>query len=451
MWWDGRMIKTKFVFAVSMVAMLSCGVAWASVPSESETVANGHEVYTEATNAGTSTATNLATGIAGVTYVNRMVNTAGNAAQLAEDHAAAAGAYAIQAEKAANTAKNALSGKLDNKFAANKNAIVTTDKDGNVKPVAILDTESGTYITDVTVSDTGVVTLSRGSSDSGDVTGALGYTPENVANKVKIADIEDCFGENPPASCEAIIFSDDKYYSAYSTYLLLLEGMADATQDMEVTTNKVGANNFTSGSTTQYTSVAAAEQIAANAAAARVASDQGQSNINKTMVTNAQGKVVAGSITRDPTNDGQFVTGASVSNGNVVLSAYTPDGIDVEGWVGYPLENANSRLRNVNNAANLTDVQWRTDEFYPSMNTATKMIDYKIATNNDDITGAISDVSNAKVSIAQTAQNANKAMITDAQGNVTTGQIAKGMLASGIFGYIPTNSNGTGSAQIWVE
>ena len=314
MWWDGRMIKTKFVFAVSMVAMLSCGVAWASAPAGSEeTVADVHDVYMEATNAGTSTATNLATGIAGVTYVNRMVNTAGDAAQRAENHAAAAGAYAIQAETAANTAKNALSGKLDNKFAANKKAIVTTDKDGKVVPGTILYSGSGPYIADVTVSDTGVVTLSRGSSDSGDVTDALGYTPEDEARKM----------------------------------------------------------------------------------------------------------------------------------------------------IGIGEEET---------AEKLTDDQWKSDELYPSMNTATKMIDYKIATNNDDITGVISDVSNAKVSIDQTAQNANKAMITDAQGKVTTGQIKEGMIeaaavtttkikdaavtvakTSGIFGYIPTSSSGTGSAQIWVE
>ena len=357
------MIKTKFVFAVSMVAMLSCGVAWASAPSGSETVATEHKVYEVAANAGaTNAATDLATGIAGVTYVNRMVNMAGNAAQLAEDHAAAAGTYAIEAEKAAQDAEGALSGKLDNKFNldAEKNAIVTTDKDGNAKPVAISDAGLGTYITDVEV-ENGVVTLSRGtpSISSNDVTSALDYTPENVANKVKIDDIVDCFGENPPESCNAIVFSDDKYYSAYSTFQLL----AEATLDMEVTTNKV--------------------------------------------------------------------TG-------------------------------------VNNAVTLTNEQWESDNLYPSMNTATKMIDYKIATNNDDITGAISDVSNAKVSIAQ--ESANQAMITDAQGNVTTGQIKEGMIedaavtttkikdaavtvakTSGIFGYIPTKSDGTGSAHIWVE
>ena len=81
----------------------------------------------------------------------------------------------------------------------------------------------------------------------------------------------------------------------------------------------------------------------------------------------------------------------------------------------------------VESAENLTDEQWANVSLYPSMDTATKMIDYKIATNNDDITGAISDVSNAKVSIAQ--ESANQAMITDAEGNVTTGQIATGMIA----------------------
>ena len=332
MWWDGRMIKTKFVFAVSMVAMLSCGVAWASAPSGSETVAAEHDVYEVAENAGaTNAATDLATGIAGVTYVNRMVNTAGNAAQLAEDHAAAAGAYAIRAETAANEAKNALGGKLDNKFNldANKNAIVTTDKDGKVTPVAISDPGLGTYITDVTVSDNGAVTLSRGtpSISSSDVTDALGYTPEDVANKVKTV---------------------EEYQAA----------IADGT------------------SASKYTSVA--------------------------VVESKLGVLTAGTA------------GLETAIGDVTNmgDTFSDAGLDATDLISATVE--------VQDKANAY-----TDDAISNLNATVT------AETNKVITAVVEEAGKLK--------------------SVTSSEVTKAMLASGIFGYIPTSSDGTGSAQIWVE
>ena len=169
------MLKQKFVLMFSLIAIMATGAAYATAPSGSESVETAHTVYTAATNVGTATTTNVASGIAGVTYVNRMVNTAGNAAQAAEAHAAAAGASALSAASAAAAAQTAannaqttadsVANKLD-KTSNVKKAIVTTDKDGKLAPVVISDTESGTYITDVTVSDTGAVTLTRGTPAS---------------------------------------------------------------------------------------------------------------------------------------------------------------------------------------------------------------------------------------------------------------------------------------------
>ena len=51
--------------------------------------------------------------------------------------------------------------KFDNTSTVKK-AIVTTDKNGKVAPVVISDSGTGTYITGVTVADTGAVTLTRG-------------------------------------------------------------------------------------------------------------------------------------------------------------------------------------------------------------------------------------------------------------------------------------------------
>ena len=103
------MIKTKFVFAVSLVAMLAVGSAWASAPGKNESVDTAHTVYTD--QSPTSTEVEGGTAIAGVTYVNRAVNKAGAAATAAEAHAAAAGKSALaaaeSATQAASSAKSA--------------------------------------------------------------------------------------------------------------------------------------------------------------------------------------------------------------------------------------------------------------------------------------------------------------------------------------------------------
>ena len=111
------MIKTKFVFAVSLVAMLAVSSAWAYDPADTsiatDTVATEHEVYE-------NPLSENATGIAGVSYVNKAVNVAGASAQAAEAHAAAAGASAISAAESAaeaaasaKTANDALATKAD--------------------------------------------------------------------------------------------------------------------------------------------------------------------------------------------------------------------------------------------------------------------------------------------------------------------------------------------------
>ena len=113
------MIKTKFVFAVSLVAMLAVGSAWANAPVGDDSVGAAHTVYTDQSPTSTE-GVDGSTAIAGVTYVNRAVNKAGASATAAEAHAAAAGASALAAQKsadeAASSAKSAndtLAGKQD--------------------------------------------------------------------------------------------------------------------------------------------------------------------------------------------------------------------------------------------------------------------------------------------------------------------------------------------------
>ena len=128
------MITKKYICAVSVIAMFAVSAAVASAPATGETVAKEHTVYTAAQNAGAANATVDATsGIAGVTYVNRVVNRAGNAAQLAEKHAAAAGSAALSAQESADlaaesaqAANDALAGKLD----ASKYGYIPTNENG---------------------------------------------------------------------------------------------------------------------------------------------------------------------------------------------------------------------------------------------------------------------------------------------------------------------------------
>ena len=150
------MLKSGLIFVASLVAVLSMGSAYATDPANTtdttDTVATEHTVYTTASNTGTATATNIASGIAGVTYVNRMVNVAGNAAQKAEDHAAAAGAYAIQAEnaaKAAQTTANNVANKQD------KSTAVTHPENTSVgtasRPVYVSSNGAATAVTGISV------------------------------------------------------------------------------------------------------------------------------------------------------------------------------------------------------------------------------------------------------------------------------------------------------------
>lgn len=112
------MIKTKFVFAVSLVAMLAVSSAWANAPEDGESVGDAHEVYGESLS-------EEATGIAGVSYVNRVVNKAGASAQAAEAHAAAAGQSALDA--ALSAAAAASSAQSANDALANKQPKSTAD------------------------------------------------------------------------------------------------------------------------------------------------------------------------------------------------------------------------------------------------------------------------------------------------------------------------------------
>ena len=144
------MKNIKFVFAVSFCAMFVASAALATAPEGDtpgeyddkyiEEISNPHDDVFEKLEP--TAKDGAGAGIAGVTYVNRAVNSAGAAAIAAEAHAAAAGAYAVsakssaddaaeaagEAKNAANEAKEALDGKADKSEI--KNATLTIQRNG---------------------------------------------------------------------------------------------------------------------------------------------------------------------------------------------------------------------------------------------------------------------------------------------------------------------------------
>ncbi|MDO4423712.1 MAG: hypothetical protein Q4C08_02870, partial [Pseudomonadota bacterium] len=119
----------RFIFSVSLCAMLVVTPALATAPGENESVGTAHDVYVESE---LDQATN---GIAGVSYVNRMVNAAGNAADKAEAHAAAAGAHALSAAKSAKDAHTVLADKVNiDQGTDNINKVMVTNDEGMVSP-----------------------------------------------------------------------------------------------------------------------------------------------------------------------------------------------------------------------------------------------------------------------------------------------------------------------------
>ncbi len=94
------MRKNSYIFTAILAIVVSTG-AWASTPTAKEAQdGTSHPVYTNAPIDGEASE-----GIAGVTYVNRVANRAGAAAQAAENHAAHASKSAYDAATAASNAQ----------------------------------------------------------------------------------------------------------------------------------------------------------------------------------------------------------------------------------------------------------------------------------------------------------------------------------------------------------
>ena len=393
--WDVLMIKRNFVFTVSLVAMFAVSSAWADAAT-GNAVGTAHTVYD---NSGLNMAES---GIAGVTYVNRMVNAAGNSAQRAEAHAASAGASALSAAadakeaadaadvaaQAAQTANNTLANKQD-KLVAGSNITIAADG----KTISATDMR---YTLPTASSDTkGGVKIGSGVNVATDGTISVA-APGNATLKIQRNGVDvDTFTAN---------------------------ASTDKTINITVPTGALAdKSTITSGDITDY---------------AIGAIDLGTDSVETAKIKDAA--VTKAKLSTD--------VQASL---NLADSAVQPAAISDMQVKSLMVKNTSE----YNNAADKSAV-------YPSASYMITAIEGAQSDLTADIEKA-QETADAAVVKAQGAGAANKAVITDASGNITTGTIATGMIAtgavtaaktSGVIGFIPSGSAAaTTYAQIWVE
>ncbi len=152
------MFNAKFVFTVSIVAMMAVNSVLAD-SATGEAVGTAHNVFSEYT---PTDSDGSKPGIAGVTYVNRAVNAAGNAATKAEQHAASAGYSAVEAEKSAQAA-NTAAGNAERSAQAANDAIAGLD----LSAVGA----DGSYIKTISQTD-GKVSATKESADTAPTSGS---------------------------------------------------------------------------------------------------------------------------------------------------------------------------------------------------------------------------------------------------------------------------------------
>ena len=149
-----------------------------------------------------------------------------------------------------------------------------------------------------------------------------------------------------------------------------------------ITSTKVSTYDGYSAKITAAQSAASAAQTAANG---KVATAQGSGNANKAVITNASGNIATGQIASGMIAD-DAVTSAKLASG-AVTSAKIADGTITNTDISASAAIAQSKI--------------------------------------SGLTTALA----GKVATAQGSGNANKAVITNASGNIATGQIASGMIA----------------------
>lgn len=343
------MIKTKFVFAVSLVAILAVSSSMAASVTDvapatgagqaiSGTTGTVGDVYDWSKWSGYATE-----GIASVNYVNNAVDAAGNAAQWAENHAAAAGTSALNAAESARQA-----------------GVAATEAKGALSSLDVSDTaKTGQYVSAVSQAD-GKITVSRGNlptvnnatltiQRNGETVGT--FTANASANKtISITDNDTVYtlpvatantlggvkqGANITIGSDGTISAKDTVYTLPAAKADTLGGVKLYTnlgtnQDGTVTQNVVNnlskdvdsisakydtLNGVQTGISSRLEEV---EQDINGLVDTKVDIDQGSTNANKIMITNASGSVSPVAITNS--GNGSLVTGVSIADGKLTVT-----------------------------------------------------------------------------------------------------------------------------------
>ena len=438
------MIKTKFVFAVSLVAILAVSSSMAAsvtdvAPATGEgqaisgTTGTVGDVYDWSKWSGYATE-----GIASVNYVNNAVDAAGNAAQWAENHAAAAGTAAEEANEAAATAKS---------WAQEaKNTLV----DKQDKSTAVKVTTSGTAVGSATVpvyvNSSGVATPIT--SYSGNAASATKATQDGngkviadtYATKTELAKKQDPLkaGTNITIASDGTISATDTVYTLPAATENTLGGVKLYTnlgtnQDGTVTQNVVNnlskdvdsisakydtLNGVQTGITSRLEEV---EQDITDLVDDKVDVAQGSTNANKIMITNASGGVAPVAITNS--GNGSLVTGVSIADGKLtVTKAYS--------------------LPTVNNATLTIQKNGTTVGTFTANSSANKTIDITVPT------GALaskSTITNADVADNAAIAQSKISGLTDALGGKQATLTTTNVVSSGTGDVVTavTAANGT--------
>ncbi len=465
------MIKTKFVLTVSMVAFMAVGVAHADIASTTYykgtapvSVSNGTISVANATaDAAGVTKVYTSTGSSTDGTMTRKAITEALAGKLSTTGKAASATIADSATKATQDAdgnvikstyatKTELAGKLANTSTI-KNAIVTTDANGTVAPVEIVDSGTGTYVTDVAVS-AGKVTLSRGTPSIPTVNNATLTIQKNGTTV-------DTFTANASTNKTINITVPTGALASKSAV-----ASADITDGTIVNADISASAAIAQSKIANLTTDLAAKEATANKLTSTATTTV--SDTNKDTLYPSVGKVqsmINALDVSDSAESGKYVSAVSETDGKISVTR--------------------ASLPTVNNATLTIQKNGTTVDTFTANASANKTINITVPTKVSELTNdsnyATTSAVEAKVTTAQGSTNANKAVITNSSGSITTGTIATGMITdlnvttakiaasavttakiadsavtaaktSGVIGSIPSGSaTSTTYATIWVQ
>ncbi len=382
------MIKTKFVFAVSLVAILAVSSSMAASVTDvapvtgkgqaiSGTTGTVGDVYDWSKWSGYATE-----GIASVNYVNNAVDAAGNAAQWAENHAAAAGTAAEEAKNAAGIAKEWAT-EAKNTLADKQNA-----------------------------DEIGTVSAANMGTSATTVVAAIKEVAEEAAAAQATA--------NNAVVANSAITAGTATKITYDSKGLVTKGESLAASD--IPTLSIGKISGLQD--------ALADKLGKSETAVKATADASGNNIvdtyaTKTELAQKQGTLKAGTnitIASDGTisaKDTVYTLPAATANTLGGVKLYTNLGTNQDGTVTQNVVNTLSQEVNSISAKydNLNDVQTG------------------ISSRLDGVESDVGDLVDDKVDIDQGSTNANKIMITNASGGVAPVAITNsgnGSLVTGV-------------------